>query len=98
MGFYVSSTADDRSSVYARLEGERQDTRIKICFDDFMVVLNDFLCAAHVMPDDQFERLLDAAGAIQSLSVLRAADAVCVGCDGENCVSCQNFKTITRQK
>ena len=43
-------------------------------------------------------KLLDFADEIQSVSVLRAAEAVCAGCDGKNCVSCQNFKTITGQE
>ena len=57
-----------------------------------------FISDSDQLSDEQFEKLLDFADEIQSVSVIRAAEAVCAGCDGKNCVSCQNFKTITGQE
>ena len=98
MPFYVQANLEGKTAVHSRLTEKGQDTHIEISFKDFLPILNDFISDFDQLSDEQFEKLLDFADEIQSVSVLRAAEAVCAGCDGKNCVSCQNFKTITGQE
>lgn len=95
MPFYVQANLEGKTVVHSRLTEKGQDTHIEISFKDFLPILDDFISESDRLSDEQFERLLDFADEIQSVSVLRAAEAVC---DGKNCVSCQNFKTITGQE
>ena len=98
MSFYIQASLEGKTVVHSRLTEKGQDTRIEISFKDFLPLLDDFVSDSDQLSDEQFEKLLDFAGEIQSLSVMRAAEAICAGCDGKNCVSCQNFKTITGQE
>ena len=98
MSFYIQANLEGKTMVHSRLTEKGQYTHIEISFKDFLPLLDDFVSDSDQLSDEQFERLLDFAGEIQSLSIMRAAEAICAGCDGKNCVSCQNFKTITGQK
>lgn len=98
MSFYIRANLKDETIVHSRLTKEGQDTHIEISFKDFLRLLDDFVLNSEQLSNEQFERLLDFAGEIQSLSVIRTADAMCSGCDSKNCISCQNFKAITGQE
>lgn len=98
MSFYIQANLEDKTTVHSRLTEKGQDTHIKISFEDFLLLLDDFVLNSNQLSNEQFERLLDFAGEIQSLSVIRTADDICSGCDSKDCISCQNFKTITGQE
>ena len=98
MSFYIQANLESKTVVHSRLTEKGQDTRIEISFKDFLPLLDDFVSDSDQLSDEQFEKLLDFASEIQSLCVMRAAEAICAGCDGKNCVSCENFKTITGQE
>ena len=98
MSFYIQANLEDRTVIHSRLTEKGQDTNIEISFKDFPSLLDDFVLDFDKLSNEQFEKLLDFAGEIQSLSVMRIVDAICTECDSRNCISCQNFKTITGQE
>ena len=92
MSFYIHSNLEGKTIVCSCLTEKGQDTRIEISFKDFLPLLDNFISNYDRLSNEQFEKLLDFADEIQSLSMIRAAEA---GYDG---ISYQNFKPINGQE
>jgi GTP-binding protein HflX len=58
-------------------------------------ILDDILSDYDQLKSEDFDKLLDLAGAIQSIAVLRDAEKLCMNCDDpRSCVNCENFAKI----
>jgi hypothetical protein len=72
------------------MEEDSQATRIELAFKDFIRVLDDFISDSDQLTDEEFEQLLDAAGSIQSIAIIRNEDP-CHGCSGD-CIKCGKIR------
>ena len=103
MPFYAQANMEGKTTIHTRMEEDSQATRIELAFKDFIRVLDDFISDSDQLTDEEFEQLLDAAGSIQSVAIIRNEDP-CHGCGGD-CVKCgkirqsygQNYVSETSQ-
>ena len=86
MPFYAQANMEGKTTILTRMEEDSQATRIELAFKDFIKVLEDFISDSDQLSDEEFGQLLDAAGSIQSINILRNEDP-CRGCSGD-CVKC----------
>ena len=91
MPFYAQANLENKTVIHSRMEEDSQATRIELAFKDFIRVLDDFISDEDQLTNEQFEQLLDAANAIQSIAVFRHGDDPCGGCDGD-CIKCGKIR------
>ena len=74
------------------------EVTITLGVQEVVTVLDDILSDYDQVKPGDFEKLLDLAGEIQSIAVLRDAEKICMNCDDPRaCVNCENFAKIHGQ-
>ena len=89
-----------KSSLSMKVGGDLSDwAQVEVCTDDAIVMLSDLLSDAYdAVTEEQWSRLLDLAGEIQSCHMLKEAEKICMNCDDPRaCVNCENFAKIHGQ-
>lgn len=92
------STRSTCAEIEASFRGISDDITITLGVREAITVLDDILSDYDQVKPEDFEKLLDLAGAIQSIAILRDAEKICANCDDSRvCVSCENFTKIHGQ-
>ena len=94
--FFVNgSTRSTCAEIEASFCGISDDITITLGVREAITVLDDILSDYDQVKPEDFEKLLDIAGAIQSIAILRDAEKICTNCDDSRvCVNCENFAKI----
>jgi hypothetical protein len=89
------STRTTCREMEASFRNTFDDITITLGVQEAVTILDDILSDYDQLKPEDFDKLLDLAGAIQSIAVLRDAEKLCMNCDNpRSCVNCENFAKI----
>ena len=89
------STRSTCAEMEASFHKTFDDITITLGVQEAVTILDDILSDYDQVKSEDFEKLLDLAGAIQSIAILREAEKICANCnEAHACANCENFAKI----